>query len=573
MRVLVIGAHGFIGSQIAAELRRRGHEVIAGVRTVREVGDIVCDLSQDIGEPDWSACLKNIDAVVNCAGILRETTKQTFVHVHYEAPRALTEACLKAGTSKLIQISALGHPDDSDFIRSKYRFDEYLQKQNLAWVILRPSVVYSPFGSYGGTSLIRALAAWPYLLFLPGDGRQELQPINAEDLAVAVALAIETDCADRQILEAVGPERISFSDFLLVLRRWLGIAPPLAVVPVPLFLIKPWALLGEWFGRGPLGLTMYRMLQRGNIGRLGAYERFSRTFGVNASTVAAVFRRTPSFVQDRWHARLYLIQPLLKVLIGLLWIASGLIGLLTPIEVGRALIQETGLAVSWTAPLVYFGRFAAVATLCAHCGEFNDHLVGCLYGLSRYYDADAVAGAVRFFDQEYSIISSAVGDDGHGGSPMMDTYLVVEIIHILSAAILFGTGIGSAYYMWLGYGSGHPQHVALVSKHVVWADWWFTTPTVIIQPVTGFYLLHLSGQSVTQTWIVASLVLYVIAGLCWLPVVWLQIEVRDIAREVVNAGGDFPPEYHRYMYVWFALGWIAFLSVIAIFWLMVLRPN
>src|SRR5687768_15590531 len=130
----------------------------------------------------WRASLEGIDAVVNVAGILRERGSQRFDRIHHDGPLALAQACVEAGVARFVQISALGHPDDGEFIASKHRFDQALQQLPLAAIVLRPSVVYSTAGSYGGTSLLRALAAVPGVLPLPGDGRSRIQPLAAEDL-------------------------------------------------------------------------------------------------------------------------------------------------------------------------------------------------------------------------------------------------------------------------------------------------------------------------------------------------------------------------------------------------------
>ncbi|MEY2690650.1 MAG: hypothetical protein RL375_4850, partial [Pseudomonadota bacterium] len=106
------------------------------------------------------------------------------------------------------------------------------------------------------------------------------------------------------------------------------------------------------------------------------------------------------------------------------------------------------------------------------------------------------------------------------------TYTDIKTLHLLSMVLLFGTGLGSAYYKWMADRSGHVAHIAVTNRHVVLADWLFTTPTVILQPLTGLWMAHLAGWPLSTPWIAASLVLYALAGLCWLPVVWLQIRMR-----------------------------------------------
>ncbi len=351
MRILVIGGYGFIGSHIVNALHSAGHEVICAARRPASGGRfaapgfVPCDLVRDTRVEDWLPRLAGIDAVVNAAGILRETRAQSFDTVHRAAPLALFGACARAGVRKVVQISALGDPRDGGFVASKHALDAGLQRLDLDWTIVRPSVVYSPAGSYGGTSLLRALAALPLLLFAPGNGRQMIQPIAAEDLARAVLRVVEDGRAVRKLIEATAPAPISFENFLVMLRRWLGFAAP-AIVHVPLALIRPVAQLAEWLGRGPLGMTMYRMLVRGNTASPGAPQAFSAAAGFKPRTVEEALNAAPSHVQDRWHARLYLLAPLLRLALAFLFIFSGLAGLLGPLASNVTMLGYVGIAPS-----------------------------------------------------------------------------------------------------------------------------------------------------------------------------------------------------------------------------------
>ena len=151
-------------------------------------------------------------------------------------------------------------------------------------------------------------------------------------------------------------------------------------------------------------------------------------------------------------------------------------------------------------------------------------------------------------------------------------YLVIKWLHILSSTILFGTGIGSAFYMLFTSLSKDVRAIAVVSRHVVLADWVFTSTTVVLQPLTGFYLIHLAGYPLGSTWIVWSLGLYLVAGACWLPVVWIQIKMRDMAQAAARTDSALPPLYWRYLRIWTALGVPAFFALTIVFWLMVSKP-
>lgn len=152
-------------------------------------------------------------------------------------------------------------------------------------------------------------------------------------------------------------------------------------------------------------------------------------------------------------------------------------------------------------------------------------------------------------------------------------YMVVKWLHILSSTFLFGTGIGSAFYMLFTSLSRDVRAIAVVSRHVVLADWIFTATTVVIQPVTGLYLIHLAGFPLTSAWIMWSIGLYFVAGACWLPVVWIQLKMRDMAQQAVAQGAEtLPAQYWRYLKIWTVLGIPAFIAMVAIFWLMVAKP-
>jgi uncharacterized membrane protein len=151
-------------------------------------------------------------------------------------------------------------------------------------------------------------------------------------------------------------------------------------------------------------------------------------------------------------------------------------------------------------------------------------------------------------------------------------YLIVKWLHILSSTVLFGTGIGSAYYMLFASLSRQPAAAASVARLLVRADWVFTGSTIVIQPVTGIYLAHLAGLPLSTAWIAWSIALYVLAGACWLPVVWLQIRMRDMAEAAVAAGEPLPAHYFGYLKTWTLLGIPAFVALVVVFYLMVAKP-
>jgi len=154
----------------------------------------------------------------------------------------------------------------------------------------------------------------------------------------------------------------------------------------------------------------------------------------------------------------------------------------------------------------------------------------------------------------------------------VDWFLSLKLMHILSSTILFGTGLGTAFYMWRADRSNDLATVARVSKNVVIADWLFTTPAVIIQPLTGYGMLMSSGWSLDTSWVIVSLVLYGFIGLCWLPVVWIQIQVSRRSNRALVTTATFDYPHRRLMKYWYVLGWLAFFSILVIFYLMVFKP-
>lgn len=151
-------------------------------------------------------------------------------------------------------------------------------------------------------------------------------------------------------------------------------------------------------------------------------------------------------------------------------------------------------------------------------------------------------------------------------------YLIVKWLHILSSTLLFGTGLGSAFYMFFASLTRDARVIATVVRYVVIADYAFTTPTVILQPATGFYMMHLVGFPLSSTWIAGSIALYLLAGACWLPVVWMQIKMRDMAVAACASGTELPRRYWTFLKWWVALGIVAFLALVVVFYLMVAKP-
>lgn len=154
----------------------------------------------------------------------------------------------------------------------------------------------------------------------------------------------------------------------------------------------------------------------------------------------------------------------------------------------------------------------------------------------------------------------------------MSIYLTVKWLHVLSATILFGTGIGIAFFKWITDRSGDVRAIRISAERTVLADWVFTTPAVIVQPLSGLAMAHLAGYQIATGWITYSIFLYAFAGCCWLPVLWLQMRMRAIARVADDASAPLPPLYWAHARSWFWLGVPAFLALMLVYWLMVAKP-
>ena len=349
MRVLVTGANGFIGSRLATALEAAGHEVLRAVRDpsaltpTQRTRAVACDFARDTRPGAWEPRLDGIDAVVNCAGILRETSTQRFESVHVAAPLALAQACVARGVRRFVQVSALGHPDDGEFIASKHRGDAALLALPLPCVVLRPSVVYAGDDAYGGTRLLRALAALPGCMLLPAGGNQRLQPIALQDLGVAVVAAVAASAAVGQVVQLGGPRVLSLREYLALWREWMGL-PPARIIAVPGVLVRIGTWFGERFGSGPMGRTMHRMLERGNVLDEDALARARQHLGLEPRDLREVLDAAPGGDAARESARWYLLAPLLRAGLVLMWLGSGIVGLTLSREQALAPVAGTLLA-------------------------------------------------------------------------------------------------------------------------------------------------------------------------------------------------------------------------------------
>jgi len=331
-RVLVTGANGFIGSAFVADLISEGYEVLAAVRDPARmqrrfpsVRAVAVDLNTMTAPADWQTLVRGLDAVVNVAGILQSAPGQSAEAIHTHAPKALFRATADAGVRRIVQVSAVSVDAASEYARTKAAADAFLMGLECDWVVLRPSLVYGR-RAYGGTALMRALAVVPFAVPLVGAGDQAFQPIHVRDLCKTLIWAIRSDDAAGALVQPCGPERLDMRDILALYRAWLG-RPEARFVSVPRPLVAGLCRLGDFFGSGPLRTTSLVQIEHGNLADPAEFE--ART-GIVARPMAEMLEREPSATGELWQARGFLVRPLVRASLVLLWLVSGLLGLMAP---------------------------------------------------------------------------------------------------------------------------------------------------------------------------------------------------------------------------------------------------
>jgi len=364
MRIVVLGASGFIGSAAVARLAAGGHEVVALSRHPRAQGlaavaQATFDISAATRRDDWQALLRGADAVVNCAGTLQDAPGESTQGVHAVGISAMFAACEAAGVRRVVHLSAAGvERQASDFSRSKLAGDRALMASDLDWVILRPSVVIGR-AAYGGSALLRGLAALPVMPVLPGTG--PLQLVHLDDVVDAIVCCLRPDAPSRLVLDVVGPRRWSFAEAVRLMRRWLGWRPA-RTIRVPAWTAMLLYRLGDavsWLGwRPPVRSTARDEILHGATGDPAAWRDAT---GRAPRDIADALAREPASVQERWFAPLYLLKPLIFGVFGLFWLATGLISLGPGWTSGIDLLREGNVGEP-IAPLVLVaGALADIA--------------------------------------------------------------------------------------------------------------------------------------------------------------------------------------------------------------------
>jgi uncharacterized protein YbjT (DUF2867 family) len=348
MRVLVTGASGLIGGAVVARLLAAGHEVVGvarhiarSARRVPAARWVALDIAAATRPEHWLPCLAGVDAVVNCAGVLQDSPRDSTRGVHVDGSGALFAACEQAGVRRVVQISAIGvdRGAASVFSATKREGDDALMRRDLDWIVLRPSVVLGP-AAYGGSALFRGLAALPVLPVVPHTG--SLQVVQIEDLTATVLWFLKPEAPTRVAVELAGPERLPVTDIVRRYRAWLGWPEP-RLLAIPAWLAGLAYRLGDVVGRlgwrPPLRTTARQELHRGAVGDPGPWTALT---GIVPESLGTALARRPTSVQERWFAALYLLKPVVFGVFALFWIVTGLLSLGPGYATGVGLMQDGG---------------------------------------------------------------------------------------------------------------------------------------------------------------------------------------------------------------------------------------
>jgi uncharacterized protein YbjT (DUF2867 family) len=359
MKVLVAGATGLIGGEIAGRLLALGHGVTAVSRSgsSRSMGGEAVALDYATATTaDWLRHLAGVDAVINCVGVLQASGRDSPDAAHARGAEILFAACEAAGVRRVIHFSAVGvdRGARSSFSASKAIGDAALAERNLDWVILRPSVVLGR-PVYGASALFRGLSALPLVPRASDAG--ELQVVQLDDVVETVVRLIQAPEVSGVALEVVGPERLSFDAVVALYRRWHGWRPARRFkLPAPLFnLLYRSGDLASWLGwRPPVRSNARREIVRGAVGDPAAWHQAT---GIVPTRLQDALAARPPSVQDRWFARLFLLKPVVLAVFALFWILTGLISIGPGYAIGIGLMQAGG-AEAWSGPTVIAGGLA-----------------------------------------------------------------------------------------------------------------------------------------------------------------------------------------------------------------------
>ncbi len=331
MKILILGATGFIGSAILQRLAADGHQITGLGRDPDKARSKwpsarweKADLAQ-LSAAAWRLLVEEQDVIVNCAGALQDGLADDLAATQEKAMLSLYEAAKAVGGRRIVQISARtdGVASGLPFLATKRRADEALAASGLPFVILRPALVIGR-NAHGGTALLRSLSSFPGLLPLI-HAESPVETVSLDDVATAVSLVVDGTIPAGSDLDLAAEQTMTLSDLVQHHRTWLGL-PAARVIALPPPLTRPvaWAadLAGRLGWRSPLRSTAMTVMSE------GVRSTRAKPAGLVLADAAETLAAYPSGVQDLWFARLYLLKPVVILTLSLFWLLSGLIPLL-----------------------------------------------------------------------------------------------------------------------------------------------------------------------------------------------------------------------------------------------------
>ncbi|MBC3830007.1 SDR family oxidoreductase [Undibacterium amnicola] len=370
MRILLCGAHGFLGRHISRTLLESGHEVIHGVHrfsddTSAQGRELLIDYVKDTSTDIWEkrlAALGKIDIVINAVGILMQSKHAPFTAIHRDAPIALFRAACDAGVRGILQISALG-PDDnmindrpsnqhalSVYMQTKREADHYLSQLPCPHLILRPSLLIGVDGA--SSKLFRSLASLP-MIGLPGNGEQQLQPVHVKDLCLGVikwlAQVSSGTVKRHQIIRAVGPNAMSYRDMLAHYRQAMGLSQA-RFTHIPMSIMRISARLATYLPQKVFAPETLQMLEQGSVADNTAFTKLleQKPRGVSAWFDQDETNTLAASAMMAWATMLF------RLVLAFLWISTGIISLwVYPIEGSANLLAQVGISAHYASPVLW----------------------------------------------------------------------------------------------------------------------------------------------------------------------------------------------------------------------------
>ncbi|MGY5807691.1 SDR family oxidoreductase [Rhizobium sp. LEGMi198b] len=356
MKILILGATGFIGSVIAARLRKDGHMITGLARNPSRarikhpsIAWIKADLAEMIDPSDWHAVLNDHQLVVNCAGALQDGLSDDLAATQEKAMLALYAAAAQSAIELVVQISACteGGGQEQPFLATKRNADKALAASGLNHIILRPALVLGR-NAHGGTALLRALAAIPFVLPLT-HAQSPVETVSVDDVAAIVSAAVAGEFESGADIDLAAGEALTLRELVILHRNWLGLLPT-RVMPIPAGLAKVVSSAADIAGRlgwrSPLRSTAMAVMSEGVLSRRNVGHLPTQRLATAVETLDA----NPSGVQDLWFARLYLLKPLMIAGLALFWMLSGIIPMLAPTAASRHFLpfMPDGMAMALT---------------------------------------------------------------------------------------------------------------------------------------------------------------------------------------------------------------------------------